>query len=172
MKLRLLLMPLVLSSSSLVMAAPIDGPLSSSSSDGYTDVTISITDLVQVHVQQDVSMTYAPGSNSTGTTGICIYHREANTAGLTLTSNFESAGNVFNMQGDDAGTTLLPYSVAIGATSYASSVKEPGVTADQTSTTCGSGWNHTISVTVQSADLEASPAANYSDTMTILVEPT
>lgn len=176
MKLRYLLMPLVLSSSSVVMAAT-NGSLNSSSSSGSTDVTISITDLVQVTVEQDVALTaYSPGSNSTGNTRICIYHRGANTAGLTLTSTYDNNNGganatEFNMS-SDGGTTRLPYLVQISSTSFTSGTKQTGWAANQASTNCSGGWNHQIDITAQSADLDAAPAGNFTDTMTILVEPT
>lgn len=168
MKLRNLIVPAALGFSSFALGAT-DGGLSSTASTGNTVVSISINDQVQVSVQQNVALTpYVVGSNSTGNTGICIYHRDANTAGLTLTSGNDDGSGSFFM--NNAGA-LLEYSVQVGATAFASGAEQAGLAANRTSTNCGSTWNHTINVTALAAALDAATTGSYTDTLVIRVEP-
>ncbi|MEX1032640.1 MAG: hypothetical protein WDZ30_04720 [Cellvibrionaceae bacterium] len=171
MQLRRLIFPLALVCSPVVFGAN-DGTLGSTST-GDTDVSVTIGDLVQVLVEGDISLTYTPGSNSTGTAGLCIYRNGSSSVDLTLSSANQDAG-AFQMI---SGTDLLPYAVALSGDdtvgSIASGTGNTLTGANTTSSNCGGAGNfgHDIDVTVQGTDLDAAPAGTYVDTITILVEP-
>ncbi|GAB1266341.1 hypothetical protein NBRC116493_33220 [Aurantivibrio infirmus] len=176
MKLRYLILPLAIASASSSWAAT-DGTLGATSA-GTTVVSVDVPDTVQVSVEQNVNMTYNQGVDSTGSTGICIYHRAVATAALTLSSsNQNSVGGtnptLFNML---FGGNLLPYTVALSGASVVGSVtsgaKMSSIAADSAQVTCNGAFPISIDVNVSTGDLESTPAGTYTDTVTVLVEPT
>lgn len=128
-------------------------------------------DLVQVSGVSDVSLPdYAPGSDLTGNTNLCVYSNTAGTYYVTLTST--SGG--FNLTD---GTNTIPYSVnwedsEVGATAITYNMKSSRQSGDSSSTTCGGTTNANLAVTVDASDFALKPAGSYSDTITILVSPT
>ena len=173
MKLRPLAASILLAAlSPLTMAA--DGTLGTTST-GSSVLQMSLPDNVQVLVEKDVTFTYVQGTASyTDSIGICVYHRGVATAAVTLSTGSVDAGNptAFNMLN---GTNYLPYAVDIDSGSALNTgAKTTGVSAHTTATDCGGAgtYNHQIDVSVTGADADSVPAGNYSDTLTILVEPT
>lgn len=171
MKLRYLALPLsILAASSVV--AETDGTLGATS-EGSTDVSITISDLVQVSVEQDVALTQTLGSDSTGATGVCIYRNSDADVDVTLTSTNPSATNQFQLSD---GTNVIPYVVDLtGTSTNATDVASASTTTvtdeNNVSADCGGAFPHSVDVTVAQADLESAQAGNYSDTITILVQP-
>ncbi|MGH1469992.1 MAG: hypothetical protein ACRBCS_02285 [Cellvibrionaceae bacterium] len=170
MKIKHLVLPLALCCSSAVFAAN-NGTLGATST-GDTDVTITIGDVVQVSVEQDVNLTYTPGVDSTGTTGLCIYRNSDADVDVTLTSANDNAG-AFRMAD---GTNFITYSVDLSGsttalTGIASAFLNTLSDEDNTSSSCSGGYSHDLDVTVTAANLDAAQAGTYSDTVTVLVAP-
>jgi len=172
MKFRLLATPFLLACLSPVALAETDGTLGSTST-GDTDVTITIGDVVQVSVQQDVTLSYTPGSNSTGNTGVCLYRNSNDDVNVTLTSANPDGSNNFQMVD---GANTIQYSVDFtGGTTPVTGALSGDVNlvdnVNSTSATCGGVYTHTLGVTASAVNLDAAPAGSYSDTVTILAEP-
>jgi len=173
MKFSRIVAPIFIACLSPMAMAATDGSLGSTST-GDTDVTITIGDVVQVTVQQDVGLTYTPGSPSTGATGVCVYRNSNANVNVTLTSANPDGSNNFRMS--DGGTSFITYAVdltgsttnVIGAVSgTANTITDE----NNTSTNCGGAFSHSVGVTATAANLDAAPAGSYTDTITILAEP-
>jgi hypothetical protein len=171
MKLEKILVAVVFASSLPVFAA--DGDLGATST-GQTDVSITIGDLVQVLVEQNISLTHSVGINSEGDAGLCIYRNGSSDVKLTLTSAYPS-GTGFQMT--DGSSNYLTYTVDLSGGDTVTMVGSGTVNtlagADDSSSNCGGAGNysHTLGVVVDSSDLDAAPAGDYADEITILVEP-
>lgn len=170
MKFKHFVLPVALCCSSMAFAAN-DGTLGSTST-GDTDVSITIGDVVQVSVEQDVALTYTPGSDSTGATGLCIYRNSDADVDVTLSSSNEDSG-VFRMSD---GTNFIAYTVDLSGgttalTDVASSFLNTISDEDNSSSSCSGSYSHDLDVTVTAADLDAAQAGSYTDTVTILVAP-
>lgn len=164
MKLQKLLLPMALSFSTVAFGAS-DGTLGSDST-GTTDVSVTIGDLVQVSVEQDVGLTHTTGSNSNGSTGVCVYRNSDADVAVTLTSA-NATGTTFRMAD---GTNYIPYAVDFDG------ARDSGtqfIVSDEnnTSSNCGGVYSHSLDVQALAADLDAAGAGTYLDTITILVEP-
>lgn len=170
--LRQIAAPALLTVLSPLALAANDGTLGSTST-GDTDVNITIGDVVQVRVEQDVNLTYTPGSDSTGSTGVCVYRNSDADVNVTLTSANPDGSNNFRMAG---GGNFITYAVDLtGATTNitgavsgtANSVSDE----DNSAADCSGGFSHSIDVTASSTNLDSAPAGTYADTITILAEP-
>jgi hypothetical protein len=167
MKLRNLLVPSVLALSSIAMSANA-GTLGANSSDSV-DVSVDIADLVRVTVEGDITLTHTLGSPSSDSTGICLYRNSDAGVDVTLTSANPDSGN-FRMH--DGGTSYIIYSVTLGATTFSSGATNGYTDENNSSSTCGGGYSHSLTVDATAVELDGAAAGSYSDTISILVEPT
>lgn len=161
-------LPLALVCSPITMAAT-DGDLGATS-EASTDVSIEITPVVRVSVEQDIVLTYTAGDNSTGGTGLCIYRNADEDVDVTVQSDDASAFELIS------GASSLNYSVDLTGGSTNLSDLTSGLAntlsdENNTSSNCAGGYSHDLAVTVLAADLDAAPAGTYSDTIEILVAP-
>jgi hypothetical protein len=173
MKFRHLAAPLFLACLSPMAFAATDGTLGATST-GDTDVTITIGDVVQVRVQTDVGLSYTPGVDSTGSTGVCVYRNSDDDVNVTLTSTNPDGSDNFRM--DDGGTNFVTYSVdftgsTTNVTGAVSGAANTITDENNTASDCGGGFSHTLGVTATAVSLDAAPAGSYADTITILAEP-
>lgn len=154
-------------------------------STGTTDITLTISDLVDITALTDINVTPSDYSvDNTGYTNACIYSNQTTIPGgyaVTVTSA-NATGTTFRTRkgatadyavytatwDDDPQGTPSP-------TSLDSGVKLTGQTgADQGDITCAgtSGYNARFEITFTAAVLQAAPAGTYTDTATIVISPT
>lgn len=170
MKFQKTLLALALVCSPVAFAAT-QGDLDSTSSEGSTDVSITIDPLVQVTVQGDIALGSATaGTDATQGTGICIYRNGDADVDVTLTSEWADAG-AFRMVHSVDGTEFLGYSVDLSGTAFDSGSANTISDENNSSSSCGGAWSHTLNVTVLGTDIDAATAGAYADTVTILVAP-
>ena len=172
MKFRYLAVPAFVACLSPLAIAANNGNLGSTST-GDTDVTITIGDVVQVSVQQNVSLTYTPGSPSNGSTGVCVYRNSDADVNVTLTSANPDAANNFRMTD---GANFILYGVdftgsTTNVTGAVSGTANSISDENNASTNCGGAFSHSIDVTATAVNLDAAPAGSYTDTITILAQP-
>lgn len=139
-------------------------------STGDLAVEITIDGMVSITSIDDITLNPATTSVAAGgTTDVCVYsNNSTGLYGITATSDNPVAG-AFNAAD---GANLLPYTVKWGATTLASGTKLSSLTgADSSDPTCGGSSNVTLSVTFAPADMQAVNAAVYTDTITLLLEP-
>ncbi len=176
MKIRHIAIPFLLAAASPFAFAATNPAAPGTTSVGDTQVQVVIDESILVSAIQDVTLTYTAGSNAQNSTPLCIYRRNNAAIDLTL-SSANAAGTTFNMAGTAATAgALIPYAVSISGADTVGSVNS-GATAtlagaDPSSTNCGGTPSHTITVDVLAVDLDAAQADTYTDTITILAEPT
>lgn len=173
---------IALMASASAMAAT-DGSLDGTQSQGSTDVTLDVTEVVQVSFPNgDIPIAYSTTTTTPVTEEFCIYTNAAdggvgvaigvandNTAGANQPAVLSDGSNEieysFDFQTQGGGTTL------------ASNIDEDGMaeiattTANNTSATCSGGNSHQFVVTVPFANMAAAPVGTYSDTITVTVQP-
>jgi hypothetical protein len=142
-------------------------------SQGTLDITLTIDPLVQISALDDIALgTYTGGANMTGADDLCVY---SNTGGYDITATGNGAGQAFELLGSSAN---IPYTVewatTAGAGTGASLTTGTPLTGQSgafTTPNCNGGDNAQVIVTVDSTDLAAAPADNYTGVLTLLVAP-
>jgi hypothetical protein len=142
-------------------------------SQGTLDITLTIDELVQISALDDIALgNYTGGANMTGVDDLCVY---SNIGGYQITATGNGAGSAFHLIG--AGATI-PYTVE-WADSAGAGAGEPmtsgTVLTNQSGTfttpNCNGGNNARVTVTVNSTDLAAAPAQDYTGVLTLMVAP-
>ena len=173
---------IALMASASAMAAT-DGTLDATQSQGSTDVTLDVTEVVQVSFPNgDIPIAYSTTTTTPVTEEFCIYTNAADGGvGVAIgVLNDNSAGTGQPAVLSD-GSNEIEYSfdfqTAGGGTTLAANIDEDGLaeiattTANTTSATCAGGNSHQFVVTVPFANMAAAPVGSYSDTITVTVQP-
>lgn len=172
-----------LMASASAMAAT-DGSLDGTSSTGSTDVTLDVTEVVQVSFPNgDIPIAYSTTTTTPVTEEFCIYTNAADggvgVAIAVLNDNSAGANQPAVLKD---GANEIEYSfdfeTAGGGTSIAASIDEDGMsevataTANNSAADCSTGGNsHQFVVTVPHTNMASAPVGSYSDTITVTVEP-
>lgn len=145
-------------------------------STGTTVITAVIPNLVRITGLNDISLgTWSGTGDMVGSDSLCVW---STTRKYKLTATGSGASNAFTLTDGAPTPTTIPYSVqwaqstgASSGTALTSGTQISGQVTSATSTTCASGTNSTVIVTVLDANLQASPAATYTGTLTLVVAP-
>jgi len=144
-------------------------------SDGTVVVTVDVGDQILITGLADITGSYVPGANFTGSSPACVYRNGG-------TGDFDVQIDSANGTGTDFrlldGGVFVTYDVtfddgASGAIDMDHAVNDNTnfTNANTTSPTCGGAPQSTIAIDVPDANLGAVAGGNYSDTLTILVAP-
>ncbi len=145
-------------------------------STGTVGVQITIPSMVRVSGLSDITL--APSSvatDSMGSTTACVYSNSSTVGGYSVTAtSANGSGGTFAASG---GSSSLKYSATwndgTGDANLTSGTQLTGQTgAHTTSTTCSGGSNATFKVNFTATDMQAVSVGTYTDTVTLLVEPT
>lgn len=173
---------MALATSASAIAAT-DGDLDGTQSQGSTDVTLDVTEVVQVSFPNgDIPIAYSTTTTTPVTEEFCIFTNAADggvgVAIGVLNDNTAGAGEPAVLKD---GANEIEYSFDFetqgGGTAIATNIDEDGMsevatsTANTTSPTCVGGNSHQLEVTVPAANMATAPVGNYSDTITVTVEP-
>lgn len=154
-------------------AATSDGSISDTSSSDSATVTVQVEDAVKLTMAStDFDFgTYSDGDLTDQTRDYCVYRR-GNDA-TTVTFKSANASGSFAMLGGGTNNHLLKYSVV--TTTFSALVEEADndFTADTEERTCATGaeGKDTMTVSIDSDDLDKVEAATYTDTLTVTVAP-
>ena len=152
-----------------------DGQLGASSS-GSSEVTVTKEDLVLITGVGDLDLgAYtSTAADLSLSDALCVY---SSTSAYKLTVTSANASDSFQLE-DVIGGSTIPYALTWADSSGNPNTVEPSGTignlsGNQTSTSCSdsSGTNASFSVTVLAADFNNAPPGNYSDTLTLMIEP-
>ncbi len=173
---------IALMASATAMAAT-DGTLDATQSQGSTDVTLDVSEVVQVSFPNgDIAIPFSTTTTTPVTEEFCIY-TNASDGGVgvainVLNDNSAGAGQAAVLSD---GTNEIEYSFDFqtqgGGATIASDIDEDGMaevatsTANTSSATCAGGNSHQFVVTVPAANMAAAPTGSYSDTITVTVQP-
>jgi hypothetical protein len=156
--------------------AAADGSLSSTST-GTTVITITIPALVQISGLSDITLNPATiDTDVAGSTTACIYSNQSATPGgyvVTATSGTGGAGSFLTTDGSNNLAYTATWNDGSGAVSLTSGTTLTGQTgADQTQVDCSGGSNATFAINFAAANMQGVPQGTYTDTVTLLIEPT
>jgi len=154
--------------------AATDGTLGGTSS-GTVDITVDVGDQILITGMTDITGSYVPGSNFTGSSRACVY-RNGGTGDFDVQiDSANGTGTDFRLQD---GGVFVTYDVtfddgASGAVDMDHAVNDNTsfTNANTTSPTCGGAPQSTIAIDVPDANLGAVAGGSYADTLTILVAP-
>jgi len=151
--------------------AATDGSMGTSSQ-GQSDISLSVSDRVQISSVNDVALgSYGGTGNLLGSSQYCVFRNGGGSYQVTLTTDqgdylVASGGGAtisFTAKVDDDADASDGQSLAYNTSSTA--------LVGSNSATCGGADNAAVEVTFTEADLQAAATDSYSATMTILVEP-
>lgn len=139
-------------------------------STGTAIINISKGNAVQITNLDDINLGAQGNLTATATESddVCVF---SSTGGYNIT--LTSTNGVFELT-DANTTTSIPYSVDWIAGTTTTAVYDTaitGLTGDSTAVDCNAGTNATFSVSVTAPDFNAADPGNYSDTLTMLVQP-
>ena len=172
---------IALMASASAMAAT-DGTLDGTQSQGSADVTLTVTEVVQVSFPNgDIPIAYSTTTTTPVTEEFCIYTNAADGGvGVAIGVLNDNSAGASQPAVLKSGANEIEYSFDFetqAGTSLASNIDEDGLaeiattTANTTSATCAGGNSHQLVVTVPSANMAAAPVGSYSDTITVTVQP-
>jgi hypothetical protein len=173
---------IALAASASAMAAT-DGSLDGTQSQGSTDVTLDVTEVVQVSFPNgDIPIAYSTTTTTPVTEEFCIYTNAADGGvGVAISVLNDNSAGTNQPAVLKNGANEIEYSFDFetqgGGSTIAASIDEDGMsevatsTADTASPTCASGNSHQLVVTVPAANMAAAPVGTYSDTITVTVQP-
>ena len=149
--------------------AATDGTLGSTST-GTSIINIAKQNAVQITDVDDIDLGTAGNLTATATESdsVCVF---SSTGAYNIT--LSSTNGSFELS-DTNTTTNIPYSVdwTVGtATTAVYNTAITGLVGDSTAVDCGATTNATFSVSVTAANFNAADPGNYSDTLTLLVQP-
>lgn len=173
---------IALTASASVMAAS-DGDLDGTQSEGSTDVTLDVTEVVQVSFPNgDIPIAYSTTTTTPVTEEFCIYTNASDGGvgvAIDVLNDNTSGANAPAVLKD--GSNEIEYSFDFetqgGGSTIAANINEDGLsevatsTANTTSPICSGGNSHQLEVTVPHANMATAPVGSYSDTITVTVEP-
>lgn len=172
---------IALMASASAMAAT-DGTLDATQSQGSTEVSVAVTEVVQVTFPNgDIPIPFSVTTTTPVTETFCIYTNAADNAvdvaiALLNDNNAGPGASAVLL----SGTDKIEYSFALniaGGAAIAAGIDEDGLaatsitSANNTSATCSDGMSHELVVTVPFANMAAAPVGNYTDTITVTVTP-
>jgi hypothetical protein len=138
--------------------------------------TVTLPELIQITQLKNFMLTTWAGVGSVQRSeDFCVFRNGYGGFAITATGNNDAGGN-FRLR---SGSNTIPYSVqfndggawhnAVPGSQLSNSVTGfTGVSRRN----CGGSTSHTMRVTIQEMDLSAARSGDYTDTITILVEPT
>lgn len=144
---------------------------------GFQNFTVTLPELVQITGLDDITLTGDFGQNIVTTEAFCLFRNR--TGGISLTTTgLNDTGNKFNLISTDLAN-LISYQVRYSQNGGRLRRARPGRTLASNRTNfsgdnqrnCGSGTNTEVEIRILANDTNGKPAGNYSDTLTILVEP-
>lgn len=150
-----------------------DGSLDATST-GSLDVSVAITDRVQITGLNDIDFGAYTGTGALdGNDAFCVYRNGTGAYNVTV-SSAEADGGTFRLRN---GTDFIAYSVTFN--DDADITGGSAVTSGQTlagsgsanSLTCGGASNASLGVSIAANDLQAAASGNYIDTITLMVAP-
>lgn len=149
--------------------AATDGTLGLTSA-GTSIINIGKQNAVQITDVDDLNLGTAGSLSATATESdsVCVF---SSTGAYNIT--LSSANGAFILS-DVNTTTDIAYSVdwtAGTATTAVYNTAITGLVGDSTAVDCGATTNATFSVSVTAANFNAADPGNYSDTLTLLVQP-
>ena len=154
--------------------AATQGTLGGTSS-GTVDITVDVGDQILITGLVDITGSYVPGSDFTGSSPACVYRNGGAGDFDVQIDSANGTGADFRLQ--DGGVFVV-YDVTFddGASgpidmNHAQNNNTNFTNADLTSPTCGGAPQSTIAIDVPDANLGAVGAGSYQDTLTILVAP-
>lgn len=142
---------------------------------GRINFTVNIPELIQITKLQNFTFGAWSGiGNIQSIRDFCVFRNGS--GGFSINSSgSNNSGGRFRVS---SGSSGIPYQIEFsdGGAWYAAT---PGTTLNESVTgfaggsvrDCGGGTNHRMRVTMLEADLASSPSGNYSDTVTISVQP-
>lgn len=160
-----------MSVSGIAMAAT-DGNVGGTSV-GTLDIDVTVNDAVRISGLSDLIATFDGTNDVVENSTACIYRN--GTGNYNITARGDGPGFAFEI--DDTVNPAVPYTVTWDDGSGPISNLTPNVTATgqvnahQTLDDCGGGSNATVEVTVDAADLLASPSGLLEGTLTLEVAP-
>ena len=138
--------------------------------------TVTLPELTQITQLQDFLLGSWTGvGNAQGSDDFCVFRNGY--GGFAITANgANDSGGAFQVR---AGSNTVPYTIEFSDGGGTWHTVSPGATLNaatsgfvgQSTRNCGGGVSHSMRVTLQQNDLSAARAGDYSDTVTILVEP-
>ena len=175
LKMLSILLPILLLGISTTYAET-QGSIGSTSS-GNSVVSLNIPELVGISGLSDISLSTSNMSTpATGNTTACIYTNSQNSGQYNITATSASDTSSTGTFYASNGSTKLEYTAKWNdgttdttLTSGTTLTNQTG--ANETSINCSGGSNSTLTVTFETADMQAVPAGNYTDTVTLEVAP-
>lgn len=173
---------IALAGSASVYAAT-DGSLDGTQSQGSTDVTLDVTEVVQVSFPNgDIPIAYSTTTTTPVTSEFCIYTNAGDsTVGVAIAVANDNTAGTGQPAVLKSGANEIEYAFDFqtqgGGSTIAAAIDEDGMSevavnsADNTSATCAGGMSHQFVVTVPFANMAAAPVGSYSDTITVTVQP-
>jgi len=136
---------------------------------------VDIPELIQITQLQNFNFgSWSGVGDIQGVNPFCVFRNGSGGFAVTATGVHDSGGN-FNVV---AGAESLRYIVELGAGGgwfeLTPGAELPGSTSGFEgigTRNCGGGTSHSIRLTMAQTDLDARPAGNYSDTITLVVAP-
>lgn len=137
--------------------------------------SVELPELIQITKLQDFNFGSWPGFGDVqDSRDFCVFRNGYGGFSLTATGNNDSGGE-YRVS---SGSSVIPYAVEFSdggswfsvAPSTTLSGSTTGFSGDSTRD-CGGGVTHSMRVTMLEANLTATDVGNYSDTITILVQP-
>lgn len=169
---------LVVSSLGGAMAATQGGR--GQTSQGKVNVSAEVPQFVKISSLDDLTLgTFTGESDVTGDEDVCVW---SNTGGYTLTASSSMGGSNFRMETNE-GDATLDYNVAwaesAGAADFsqgtplaAGSGQNFGSSTQFNGPNCGNGGaNSSLLVQIPANEQNNPTAGNYSDTLTLMIEP-
>lgn len=137
---------------------------------------VNLPELIQITGLQDFVLGAWSGVGSVQSAkDFCVFRNGYGGFSLTASGSNDSGGN---FRVNDGASSYIPYTVefsdggswftASPSTQLSSSTT--GFTGDSTRD-CGGGTSHSMRVTMQQSDLASAATGNYSDTITLIVQP-
>lgn len=180
MKIKALAVGVALTMAGSVAMAANPGPIgtavppANASSQGDLTINLSIPNIVRITGLTDINLGTYAGVDVSGSDALCVYRNVTGNYSITAESTNTDAGGTFKLKG--AGADYIPYSVdwtdTVGPTALTEGLQDTTMTgASITSTTCGGGTNHSVTVSVAALDADAATATGaYSDVLVLTVE--